>query len=85
MADNLALVGRRDLDLDPVAAGEQAFLAQRVAGDGAAVIEQDFVLAAEGGDQGAADARRAQRANTRSIFAAQMKSFSVRPPTAWVV
>jgi hypothetical protein len=82
MAGDLAVGGQ----LDFVADGEGTFLAFRIAGGDAAVGQFDLVVPAEGGDDGAVPAfNAAYNANRASIFAAQMKSFSERPPMACVV
>ena len=84
---DLALIGGGKLDVDPVTAGVEAFLAARDAGDAASVVLQGhFVVAAEGSHDAPGYGRSgAQGWSSASIFAAQMKSFAERPPMAWVV
>jgi hypothetical protein len=59
--DDDAVVGRGQLDADAVAAGDMAFLAARVAERESATVDFDFVLPAEGGDDGAFGKSRSPR------------------------
>jgi hypothetical protein len=85
VAGDLAVDGK----LDFVADGEGTFLAFRIAGGEAAIGQFDFVVPAEGGDDVPCRfvdlLKPAYNVSSASILAAQMKSFSERPPIACVV
>ena len=66
-----------------VTTGINALLAKGIAGGGGAVAKLDFVVPAEGGDDGSAT-RGIQIANKASTFAAQMKSLIDKPLAACV-
>ncbi len=79
-----ALVAAGARDLDPVSAGDFAFLAAWHAFQHLAIRQFRQIVTPVCGDDQSVQ-RAAQIFSSASTFAAQMKSFSDRPPTAWVV
>ena len=77
-----ALIGTAALDLDHITARDLAFLAARHAFQNLPTGQFSQIVTPEGGDD---LSLQLQILNNASTFAAQMKSLSDRPPTAWVV